>query len=103
MIVRATLLLGAALSACASTATTSWEAPPASGEDTPYGRTLEATRRGAANDIPCRADGVTLLTTLAGRGDYAIVVEGCGQRLTYFCGGLVAENCVLVARMATTR
>jgi hypothetical protein len=59
-----------------------------------------AARRAAAQDIPCEAGKVAVVTWLAPRnsskGDL-MVVEGCGQRLSYVCDE--DEHCELFARL----
>jgi len=51
----------------------------------------------AARDIPCDPGRVVLAAELISeRATDVIVVEGCGQRLTYLC----AERCLLTSRVA---
>lgn len=62
-----------------------------------------------AHDIPCDRGSVKELAWLYGKYvliaghdtterlvPYAVVVEGCGQRLTYLCG----DRCILTSRLA---
>ena len=49
-----------------------------------------------ARDIPCDLHGVVAVAKLSSRGRFdAYVVEGCGQRLTYFC----STRCILTSRL----
>jgi hypothetical protein len=57
-----------------------------------------AAREAASRDIPCEAGKVAVVTWVAPMHSSRdlIVVEGCGQRLSYVCN---EERCELFARL----
>lgn len=57
-----------------------------------------AARTAATQDIPCEAGKVAVVTWLAPTRSSRdlVVVEGCGQRLSYICK---EEHCELFARL----
>jgi hypothetical protein len=67
-----------------------------------YDPKAEAVATGA-HDIPCDKSGVAVVAVVSGRSGSSVVVEGCGQRLTYVCGRLCALTSRLPIPPAATR
>jgi hypothetical protein len=78
--------------------------PSPSGREVPREGSLASdvprARANAARDIPCGASGIAAVSWViphSTQSDEIVVVEGCGQRLTYACSPL---DCLLTSRIA---